>query len=51
MKKIIGLTCLIAVEEDEDKKVDLLVSLYTAEMNNNPDWVIGIGSKLLNHSD
>ncbi len=40
----------IAIEKDDDKKVDLLVSIYTAEMNNNPEWVIGIGLKLLNHS-
>jgi len=40
----------VAVERNDDKKVDLLVSLYTPEMNNNPEWIIGLGLKLLKHS-
>ncbi len=38
----------VAIEKDEDKKVDLLVSLVTAEINNNPEWAIETGLKLLN---
>lgn len=38
----------VAVEKDEDKKVDLLVSLVTAEINNDPQWGIETGLKLLN---
>lgn len=40
----------VAVEKDEDKKVDLLVSLVSAETNNNPEFTIEIGLKLLNQS-
>jgi len=40
----------VAVEKDEDKKVDLLVSLISAETNNNPEFTIEIGLKLLNQS-
>jgi tetratricopeptide (TPR) repeat protein len=40
----------VAIEKDEDKKVDLLVSLVTAEINNNPEWTIETGLKLLNQS-
>ncbi len=40
----------IAVEKDDDKKADLLISLITAEFNNNPELIIGVGLKLLNQS-
>ena len=40
----------IAIEKDEDKKVDLLVSLVSAETNNNPELTIETGLKLLNQS-
>jgi len=40
----------VAVEKDEDKKVDLLVSLVNVEINNNPEWAIETGLKLLNQS-
>ena len=40
----------VAIEKEEDKKVDLLVSLVTAEINNNPEWAIETGLKLLNQS-
>lgn len=38
----------VTVEKEEDKKVDLLVSLVSAEINNNPEWGIETGLKLLN---
>ena len=40
----------VGVERNEDKKVDLLVSLVSAEINNNPQWGIETGLKLLNQS-
>lgn len=40
----------VAVEKDDDKKVDLLVSLISAEINNDPEWCIETGLKLLNQS-
>lgn len=40
----------VALEKDEDKKVDLLVRLYTLEVNNNPEWIIETGLKMLNHA-
>lgn len=40
----------VAVEKDEDKKVDLLVSLVSSEINNDPQWGIETGLKLLNQS-
>lgn len=40
----------VAVEKDEDKKIDLLVSLVSSEINNNPKWTIETGLKLLNLS-
>ncbi|HPH86429.1 MAG TPA: tetratricopeptide repeat protein [Ferruginibacter sp.] len=40
----------VAVEKDEDKKVDLLVSLVSAETNNNPEFTIETGLKLINQS-
>ena len=40
----------VAIEKDEDKKVDLLVSLVVAEINNDPQWGIETGLKLLNQS-
>lgn len=41
----------VAIEKDEDKKVDLLVSLISSEINNNPKWTIETGLKLLNQSN
>jgi len=40
----------VAAERDDDKKVDLLVSLVTAEINNDPQWGIETGLKILNQS-
>jgi len=40
----------VAAERDDDKKVDLLVSLLTAEINNDPQWGIETGLKILNQS-
>lgn len=40
----------VAVERNEDKKFDLLISLVGAEINNNPEWCIETGLKLLNQS-
>ena len=40
----------IAVEKNEDKKVDLLVSLVSSETNNNPELTIETGLKILNQS-
>lgn len=40
----------ISVENNDDKKIDLVVELYTTEFNNNPDLVIETGLKLLEQS-
>ena len=40
----------IAVEKNEDKKVELLAGLHTNEFNNSPNLVIEIGLKLLKQS-
>lgn len=40
----------VAIEKDEDQKVDLLVSLVSTEINNDPEWCIETGLKLLNQS-
>lgn len=40
----------VAIEKDEDKKVDLLVSLVSSEINNDPKWTIETGLKLLKQS-
>lgn len=40
----------VAVEKNEDKKVDLLVRLISAETNNNPEFTIETGLKLLNQA-
>ena len=40
----------VAVEKDEDKKFDLLMSLVGTEINNNPEWCIETGLKILNQS-
>jgi tetratricopeptide (TPR) repeat protein len=40
----------IAIEKDEDRQVDLLVSLVSSETNNNPELTIETGLKLLNLS-
>lgn len=41
---------VIAVEKDDDKKVELLAGLHTNEFNNSPNLVIEIGLKLLKQS-
>ena len=40
----------VAVERNEDKKFDLLISMVGAEINNNPKWCIETGLKILNQS-
>ncbi len=40
----------VAVERNEDKKFDLLISLVGTEINNNPEWCIETGLKILNQS-
>ncbi len=40
----------IAVEKDDDKKIDLFETLHTNEFNNSPNLVIEIGLKLLKQS-
>jgi len=40
----------IAVEKDDDKKVELLAGLHTNEFNNSPNLVIEIGLKMLKQS-
>ena len=40
----------LGVEKDEDKKVDLLVSLVSSEINNDPEWAISTGIKILNQA-
>ena len=40
----------VAVEKDDDKKFDLLVSIVGTEINNSPEWCIATGLKLLNQS-
>ena len=41
----------VAAEKNEDKKFDLLISLAGgAEINNNPEWCIETGLKILNQS-
>ena len=40
----------VAVERDEVKKFDLLISLVATEINNNPEWCIETGLKILNQS-
>ncbi len=40
----------VAVEKDENKKFDLLISLVGSEINNNPKWCIETGLKILNQS-
>jgi len=40
----------IAVEKNDDKKIDLLADLHTNEFNNSPNLVIEIGLKLLKQS-
>ncbi|MBK8089023.1 MAG: tetratricopeptide repeat protein [Chitinophagaceae bacterium] len=40
----------VAVEKDGDKKFDLLISLIGTEINNNPEWCIQTGLKILNQS-
>lgn len=38
----------VAAETGGDKKLDLLISLIGAEINNNPEWCIETGLKILN---
>jgi tetratricopeptide (TPR) repeat protein len=40
----------VAVEKNDDKKFDLLISLIGTEINNNPEWCIETGLKILNQS-
>jgi len=40
----------VAVEKDGDKRFDLLISLIGTEINNNPEWCIQTGLKILNQS-
>ena len=40
----------IAIEKEEDKKVGLIATIYTPEINNNPGFVIEVGLKLLKQS-
>lgn len=40
----------LGVEKEEDKKVDLLVSLVSSEINNDPEWAISTGIKILNQA-
>lgn len=40
----------VAVEKSEDKKFDLLITLVGTEINNNPQWCIETGLKILNQS-
>ncbi|MBL0201510.1 MAG: tetratricopeptide repeat protein [Chitinophagaceae bacterium] len=40
----------VTVERNEDKKFDLLISLIGTEINNNPEWCIETGLKILNQS-
>jgi hypothetical protein len=35
----------VAVEKDDDKKFDLLISLAATEINNSPEWCIETGLK------
>ena len=40
----------VAVERNEDKKFDLLISTVGTEINNNPEWCIQTGLRILNQS-
>ena len=40
----------VAVEKDDNKKFDLLISLIGTEINNDPKWCIETGLKILNQS-
>jgi tetratricopeptide (TPR) repeat protein len=40
----------VTVERNEDKKFDLLISLIGTEINNNPEWCIETGLKILSQS-
>ena len=40
----------VAVEKDDDKKIDLLVSLISVEISNSPEWCIETGMKILSQS-
>ena len=40
----------VAVERNEDKKFDLLISMVGTEINNNPEWCVETGLKILNQS-
>jgi tetratricopeptide (TPR) repeat protein len=40
----------VAIEKNEDKKFDLLISLVGSEINNDPQWCIETGLKILNQS-
>ena len=40
----------VAIEKNEDKKFDLFISMIGTEINNNPQWCIETGLKILNQS-
>ncbi len=40
----------VAIEKNEDKKFDLFISMVGTEINNNPQWCIETGLKILNQS-
>ena len=40
----------VALERNEDKKFDLLISLVGAEINNDPEWCIKTGLKIQNQA-
>lgn len=41
---------IISVEKEDNKKVDLVISLYTPEFESNPNLIIETGKKLLQQS-
>ena len=41
----------ISVSKNDSIKIDPIVSLFTPEANNNSDYVIGIGLKLLKQAE
>ncbi|MBK6381335.1 MAG: tetratricopeptide repeat protein [Chitinophagaceae bacterium] len=49
-KNVDSIVQKVTVERNEDKKFDLLISLIGTEINNNPEWCIETGLKILNQS-
>jgi hypothetical protein len=41
---------IVAVEKDDNKKFDLFISLIGTEINNDPEWCIQTGLKILNQA-